>query len=290
MARLSLSAANQHLQARRRASEVFRRLITLALILTVVACVAPALARADDDKKTNYTAEQVAETVILFYGSREALKQIRRNGLERGKVTRINAEGRTEESSYERRFIRGESSDKDKIRLDQKLPTQEYSLVYGSGSTFGISNGSAFMPRQDLAVDFMSQMWHDIDALLRYKENGSAISLVGKDKQKNLDLYVLDLTDKEKRRTRYYISSKTFRVLWLEYEEAAGASAPVKYKRSFHDYRYAQGTLVPFRTVLHENEKQTQETRLLTVTYGVKMEEALFQNPDAPASSTAVRP
>jgi hypothetical protein len=293
MARLSLSAANQNLQARRRAPEVFRRLITLALILTVTACVwlSPAPARADDDKKTGYTAEQVAETVILFYGSREALKQIRRNGLERGRVTRINAEGRTEESSYERRFIRGESTDKDKIRLDQKLPTQEYSLVYGSGATFGISNGSAFMPRQDLTTDFLSQMWHDIDALLRYKENGSTISLVGKDKQKNLDLYVLDLTDKEKRRTRYFISSKSFRILWLEYEETvAGLSAPVKYKRTFHDYRYAQGTLVPYRTVLLENEKQTQETRLLTVTYGVKMEEALFQNPDAPASSTAVRP
>lgn len=271
---------------------MFRRLITLALILTALAGFSPGAALAADDKKTNYTAEQIAETVILFYGSREALKQIRRNGLERGKVTRINSDGRTEESSYERRFIRGESSDKDRVRLDQKLPTQEYSLVYGSGATFGISNGSAFMPRQDLTVDFLSQLWHGIDALLRYKENGSTISLVGKDKQKNLDLYILDLVDKEKRRTRYFISSKSFRILWLEYEEpAGGVGAPVKYKRSFHDYRYAQGTLVPFRTVLHENDKQTQETRLLTVTYGVKMEEALFQNPEAPASSsTAARP
>lgn len=271
---------------------MFRRLITLALMLTVMACAGlkSVPARDGDDKKTNYTAEQVAETVILFYGSREALKQIRRNGLERGRVTRINAEGRTEESSYERRFIRGESSDKDKIRLDQKLPTQEYSLIYGSGSTFGISNGSAFTPRQDITVEFLSQVWHDIDALLRYKENGSTINLVGKDKQKNVDLYVLDLTDKEKRRTRYFISSKSFRVLWLEYEEPGMAGTPVKYKRTFHDYRYAQGTLVPYRSVLIENERQTQETHLLTVTYGVKMEEALFQNPEAPASSSAATP
>jgi hypothetical protein len=293
MARLSLSAANQNLQARRRASEVFRRLITLALMLTLMECAGlkSVPARADDDKPLKYTAEQVAETVILFYGSREALKQIRRNGLERGRVTRNNAEGRTEESSYERRFIRGESSDKDKIRLDQKLPTTEYSLIYGGGSTFGLINGSAFTPRQEATVDFYSQMWHDIDALLRYKENGSTINLVGKDKQKNLDLYVLDLTDKEKRRTRYFISSKSFRVLWLEYEEPGpSGGAPVKYKRTFHDYRYAQGTLVPYRTVLLENEKQTQETRLLTITYGVKMEEALFQNPEAPAGYSAARP
>ncbi|HEY6190613.1 MAG TPA: hypothetical protein VIW80_23375 [Pyrinomonadaceae bacterium] len=271
---------------------MFRPLITLALMFVLLAGVGLQARPAADDDKKNFTAEQVAETVVLVYGSREGLQQIRRNGVERGRVTRINAEGRTEESTYERRFIRGESSDKDKVRLDQKLPTVEYSLIYGNGSTFGIINGSTFAPRQEATVDFSGQMWHDIDALLRYKENGSAINLVGKDKQKNLDLYILDLTDKEKRKTRYYISSKTGRILWLEYEETpAGASAPVKYIRKFHDYRYAQGTLVPYRTVLYENEKQTQETRILTVTYGVKMEEALFQNPESPAStSSAARP
>ena len=273
---------------------MFRRLITLALMWALIACAGlyPRNAVAGDDSKKNFTAEQVAETVVLVYGSREGLKQIRRNGVERGRVTRVNAEGRTEESTYERRFIRGESIEKDKIRLDQKLPNVEFSLVYGSGNTFGLINGSAFTPRQDATVDFAGQMWHDIEALLRYKENGSTITLVGRDKQKNVDLFVLDLTDTQKRRTRYYISSKTGRVLWLEYEETpAGASAPVKYMRKFHDYRYAQGTLVPFRVVLYEDGKQTQETRILTVTYGVKMEEALFQNPETPASpSSSARP
>lgn len=271
---------------------MFRRLITLSLMSALVAAAAgffPGAALAAGDDKKNPTAEQVAETVVAIYGGREGLKQIRRNGVERGRATRINAEGRTEESTYERRFIRGESSDKDRIRLDQKKPAQEYALVYGDGNTFGLSpNGSAFAPRQDLTTDFMGQVWHDIDALLRYKENGSTLTLVGRDKQKNLDLFVLDLTDKEKRRTRYYISAKTFRVLWLEYEEAPNVgAAPIKYSRKFHDYRYAQGTLVPFRIVLLEDGKQTQETRIMTVTYGVKIEEALFRNPDAPASSSS---
>lgn len=270
---------------------MFRRLITLSLLSALVAGAGliPGTALADDDEKKNATAEQVAETVVAIYGGREGLKQIRRNGVERGRATSINAEGRTEESSYERRFIRGESSDKDRIRLDQKKPTQEYALIYGDGNTFGLSpNGSAFAPRHDLTVDFMGQVWHDIDALLRYKENGSTLTLVGRDKQKNLDLFVLDLTDKEKRRTRYYISARTFRVLWLEYEEAPNVgTAPIKYSRKFHDYRYAQGTLVPFRIVLLEDGKQTQEKRILTVTYGVKIEEALFRNPDAPASSSS---
>jgi hypothetical protein len=53
----------------------------------------------------------------------------------------------------------------------------------------------------------------------------------------------------------------------------------------FADYRYAQGTLVPYRTLTFEDGKQTQEMRIMTITYGVKMEDALFQNPDVQASS-----
>jgi hypothetical protein len=78
---------------------------------------------------TKFTAEQIVESVILMYGTRPALDHIRRNGVERGKITRFNAEGNAEEADYERRFVRGANLDKDKIRLDQKLSTMEYSLI-----------------------------------------------------------------------------------------------------------------------------------------------------------------
>jgi hypothetical protein len=226
------------------------------------------------------TAEQVAEGVILFYGSRPELAHIRRNGVERGRITRATEDGRAEEIAYERRFVRGETVDKDKVRLDQKLPTMEYSLIYNNGQTFGIINGATFTPRQDAMQNFLSQQWHDLDTLLRYKENNSTLNLVGKDKQQGVDLYVLDVTDKDKRRTRFYISAKKLRVLWLEYEEpSTDGGAAIKYMKRFYDYRPAQRTLVPFRTVLYENGKQTQESRILTVTYGLKMPDDLFQNP-----------
>ncbi|HEY0322147.1 MAG TPA: hypothetical protein VGC66_14395 [Pyrinomonadaceae bacterium] len=236
-----------------------------------------------------FTADQITEGVLIVYGSRPALEQIRRNGIERGRLTRIGADGRTEEAAYERRFIRGASADKDKVRLDQKLPTIEYSLVYGDGHVWGIINGSAFTPREDATTEFQAQLWHGLDALLRYKENGSTVALGGKDKQNGVELYIIDLTDKDKRHTRYYISTKTLRVIYLEYEEGAQAAgrSPVKYIRRFYDYRPAQGTLVPYRTVFFEDGKQSQETRVMTVTYGVKMEDSLFQNPDAPRTATA---
>lgn len=236
-----------------------------------------------DKNQKNYTAEQVAESSIFLYGSRALLAQIRRNGVERGKICRPSCEaGKTEEAAYERRFVRGESMDKDKIRLDQKTPTLEYSLIYGGGRLWGSINGASFTPRQDATSTFLSQLRHSLDSLLRYKENGSTLNLVGKDKQKGLDLFVVDVVNKDKQSTRYYISAKTLHVLWLEYEEPApGGSPKLKYSRRFMDYRYAQGTLVPFRSVLLEDGKQIQETRILTVTYGIKLDDGLFKSPEA---------
>ncbi|MFN2498581.1 MAG: hypothetical protein ABR557_05785 [Pyrinomonadaceae bacterium] len=228
------------------------------------------------------TAEQVAEATIFVYGSRPVLAQIRRNGIERGRILRYGLEGRNEESSYERRFIRGESMDKDKIRLDQKAPTLEYSLIYGDGRLWGIINGAAFTPRQDAANTFLSQNRHSIDTLLRYKENGSTITMVGKEQQKGLDLYVLNLVDKDRQSTRYYISSKTYRILWLEYEEPppAAGGAPLKFVRRFMDYRWAQSTLVPYRSVLTENGRDSVETRIMNVIFGVKIDDSVFKNPE----------
>ena len=233
-------------------------------------------------KSKDLTAEQVAESVIFIYGTRPVLAHIRRNGVERGRITRFTTDGKTEETSYELRFVRGETLEKDNVRLDQKMPSMEYSLIFGEGRLWGLINGAAFIPRQDATTAFLSQHHHSIETLLRYKEIGATLNLVGKEKQKGLELYVLNLVDKDKRSTRYYISARTLHVLWLEYEEppSAGATA-LKYSKRFHDYRYSQSTLVPYRTLLLEDGKQTQETRILTVTFGVKVDNALFQNPEA---------
>jgi hypothetical protein len=241
----------------------------------------PTPPKSSPGQKGNVTAEQVVESVIIFYGTRPGLEQIRRNGVERGKVTRFPAQGNPEESNYERRFIRGDSLEKDKIRLDQRLSTMEYSLIYREGKLWGVINGTPFTPREDAATNFISQHHHSLDSLLRYKESGSTIRLVGKEQQKGLDLYVVDLEDKEKRKTRFFVSARSLRVLWLEYQEAPTAGAvPVKYQRKFLDYRVVQQTLVPYKTVLFEDGRQSQETRLLTITYGAKVDDALFKNPE----------
>jgi len=262
---------------------LFRLLSALVITcaLFILPSAVPARSPSADDK--TFTVEQVVESVILVYGTRPALEHIRRNGIERGKITRFNAQGAPEEANYERRFVRGESLEKDKIRLDQKMSTMEYSLIYGGGKVWGMINGAAFTPRQDTAAIFLSDHLRSIDSLLRYKECGSTVTLIGKEQQKGLELYVVELTDKDKRTTRYYISTRTLRILWLEYEDvpSSGGTTPVKYTRRFLDYRGVQQTLVPYHSILLEDGKQTQEVQVLTITFGAKVDESIFSSPEA---------
>jgi hypothetical protein len=272
-------------------NSVLRRLLVCALSgLLAAAAVPHAFAQVKDPKaaaekpkkqeeqpkpvkadRDNPTAEQVAETVVLVYGSRAGLQQIRRTGVERGRITRPGQDGRPEEISYERTFKRGETYEKDKIRFDQRLASLDYSLVFNDGRVTGVLRGTPFTPKQEDVTSLMTDRVHGIDALLRYKESGAILKFAGKETQKGLDLWMLELADKEKRSTRYYISAKTGRILWLEYEEEG-----TKYRRTFHDYRVVQGTLVPYRSVLYAGDRQVEESQVLTVTFGVKTEDSVF--------------
>jgi len=223
----------------------------------------------------NATAEQVAESTIVIYGGlggRASLNQIRKTTIERGKISVVNAEGKTEQANYERVVLRADSLDKERIRFNQEFPSAKFALVYSDDKIFGIFNDSVFTPREDATKAFQNQIWHGIEALLRYKENGSTLELAGREKMMNVDLYILDVTDKQKRKTRYYISSQKFHVKMLEYTEDN-----LKFRRKFYDYNYAQGTLVPYHTVLWADEKQIEETRIQTITFGQKVEENIFQ-------------
>lgn len=229
-----------------------------------------------DNKQTTQaaTAEQVAESAVFIYGGllgRQNLDQIRKTVYERGKIVITEADGRKNTSNYEKMIIRGENLFKEKIRVDYSFPDARYSMVYKENKVFGIVDSSFFTPRDDATNTFQNQIWHSIESLLRYKENESKIELFGRDKIMGVDFYILDLTDKENRKTRYYISVKSLRVMMLEYEENG-----VVYKRKFYDYNYAQGTLVPYRTVLWANDKEVEVTDVGTVTFGQKVEETLF--------------
>ena len=87
-----------------------------------------------------------------------------------------------------------------------------------------------------------------------------------------VEFHLLDVTDKQNRKTRFFISAKQFRVMILEYTEDG-----IKYKRKFYDYNYAQGTLFPYHSILWADGKQIEETTVLTITFGQRVQEDLFQ-------------
>ena len=220
------------------------------------------------------TAEQVAESVIFIYGlggGRATLNQIRKTALERGKISVTNPEGRTDQATYQRWTQRAETLSKEKIRLDQEFPKGSYALVFNDEKIFGVVDNSVFTPTEDASRAFENQIVHGLEALLRYKENDSKINLAGREKLLGVDYYLLDVTDKQSRTTRFYISAKSFRVMMLDYEQAG-----IKYRRKFYDYNYAQGTLVPFRSTLFAGDKIIEETEVGTITFGQKIDEAIF--------------
>ena len=226
------------------------------------------------DAAKNVTAEQVAEASIFIYGlggGRAVLNQIRKTAIEKGKTSVTSADGQTQQASYSRFTQRADTLDKEKIRLDQDFPSARYSLVLNEDKIFGIYNDSVFTPREDASRAFHNQVVHGLEALLRYKENESKLDLAGKEKIQGVEYYLIDLTDKAGRKTRFYISVKSYRVMMLDYEDEG-----VKYRRKFYDYNIAQGTLVPFRTVLWADDKMIEETVIGTVTFGQKLDETIF--------------
>lgn len=221
------------------------------------------------------TAEQVAESSILLYGGfggRETLDRIRKTTVERGKTTLTNPDGTVDNANYERWVIRSTKLDKERIRLDQQFPNTRYSLIYDGEKTFGVFNNTVFSPKEEASKSFQNQIWRGLEALLRYKENESKLDLAGREKVMGVEYYLLDLTDLQNRKTRFFVSTKSFRVMMLEYEDEG-----IKYHRKFYDYNYSQGTLVPYRTVLWANDREVEETRILTITFGQRVEENMFQ-------------
>ncbi len=218
----------------------------------------------------------IAESSILVYSGlrgRQAIDQVRKTTVEIGELIIANPDGKTtSKASYERKVLRGDSLGEEKIRLDQKFPNAEYALVYNGDKIFGLFNNAVFSPREDASKSFQDLIWHGLEALLRYRENGSKVLFEKEDKIMNVDFYVVNVIDKEDRKTTFYVSKKYLRVMMLEYE-----SDGKKYRRKYYDHNYAQGTLVPYRSVLWADDKQVEERTIATITFGQTLSEGLFK-------------
>src|SRR5215210_2363143 len=182
------------------------------------------MVRADKNPKP----EDVVERTILAYGSRTALYTIQRNGTLRALVKLTLAEGKREGKSVTK-FIRKEKMKDDLLMIDLDFPDTRYIVGYDGKDAWSINNGEIQEMTKDAAKAFRASHEHSYEALLRYKENEGRLEYVGSTKLGTLELDIIDLTLPGGARTRYEISRKSGRILYLNYEEKKeGQAEPVK--------------------------------------------------------------
>lgn len=248
------------------------------------------LSQADEVKaEKNPKPEDVVERTILAYGSRAALYAVQRNGTLRALVKFISPEG-TREGKSVTKFIRKEKLKDDLRIIELDFPGTRYMLGFDGKDIWSILDGEVQKPGEDAIKAFRSGHEHSYESLLRYKENNSKIEYVGNTKLLNLEIDIIDLISPEGVRTRYEVSRKSGRILYLNYEEKPNEKAePIKYRLNFKDFRVIQNTLIPYETLVFQDGKLVEERKIVEAVFNVQLKEEAFkaENANKPADAAA---
>src|SRR5262249_39172753 len=108
------------------------------------------------------------------------------------------------------------------------------------------------------------------------------LEYAGSYKLGTLDLDLIDLISPEGARTRYEISRRTARIIYINYEDKSAPEAePTKYRRYFKNFTPIQNTLVPFETQVFQNGKLVEERRLREAVFNIQLDEKAFKAENA---------
>jgi len=224
----------------------------------------------------NPTPEEVAERAILAYGGRAALYAIQRNGTLRALIKFISPE-ETREGKSITRFIRKEKLNDDLRMIELDFPGTKYLIGFDGKETWSILDGEIQKPREAAVTAFKAAHAHSYESLLRYKENNAKLEYVSNTKLGNLEMDIIDLVSAEGVRTRYEVSRKSGRILYLNYEDNQEEQAePTKYRLYFKDFHVIQNTLVPYVTMVYQNGKLIEERKIVEAIFNVQLEEKSF--------------
>jgi len=238
-------------------------------------------------------AEGMVELALIAYGGRKQLDTVRAGIQESGSIRLATDQGDLT-GNYVLRSLRKEKSWQDLLRVDLELSAPEaaqtpnaapikYVIGFNGASVWSAQNGQYVNPRSGADVAFRAQLTHEYMALLRYREDGSKLSYIGPETVVGVDTNVIELTTQEGEKTRFWLSSKTFRILHCEYElKLVDGQPPTKYRI---DYYYTpnsaavvQNTLVPVRREMKQDGKFVQEIKLTNITYSAKLDPEVFQH------------
>jgi hypothetical protein len=233
--------------------------------------------------------ETVVELAIIAYGGRRQLETVRAAIQEEGTI-RLATEQGDLTGDFILRSLRREKTWLDLLRVDLNLSPPgsdsrqggvKYSIGYNGATVWSAQNNQYVNPKPEAEAAFRAQLTREYMALLRYKEDGSKIELVGPETVVGVDTNVIDLTNPNGEKTRYWVSTKTYRILHSEYElKLAEGQAPTKYRISYFytPFRVVQNTLVPIRRVMTQDGKFVQEVNLNNITYSAKIDPEVFQH------------
>ncbi len=233
--------------------------------------------------------EEIAERAILAYGSRAGLYAVQRNGTLRALVKFISPEGAREGKTITK-FIRKEKMKDDLRIVELELPGTKYILGFDGKDTWNIHDGEIQKPSEDVAKGFHKAHLHSYEALLRYKENEAKLEYVANTKLGNLQMDVIDLILPDGVRTRYEVSRNSGRILYLNYEEKADGQAEAsKYRLYFKDFHIIQNTLVPYITMVYQDDKLIEERKVVEAVFNVQLKDEFFkaENANKPAEAAA---
>jgi hypothetical protein len=252
-----------------------------AVILAAVCLCLPAGQLAWVKAEKNPKPEEVAERAILAYGSRAALYGIQRNGTLRALV-KFFAPEEVREGKSVTKFIRKQKLAEDLLMIELELPGTKYTIGFDGQETWAIQDGEIQKPSSDAVKAFRSAHEHSYEALLRYKENNAKLEYVSTNKLGTFEVDVIDLISPAGSRTRYEISRKSGRILYVNYEEKPGAeAAPVKYRLNFKDFRVIQNTLVPYETLVFQDGKLVEERKVVESVFNIQLDEKAFKAENA---------
>ncbi len=217
--------------------------------------------------------EEIVTKSIIIYG----LFSVQKNGILRSLVKFISPDG-TREGKSVVKFMRKEKMADDMRLVDLELPGTNYTIGFDGQEIWSVFNGEIRKPGPGEIQPFKSSHAHGYEALLRYKQNNAKLEYVGSTKLGTLDLDIVDMIAEDGSRTRYEISRRSFRIIYLNYEERPDPnSEPVKYRIYFKDFRVIQNSLIPYSTMVFQNGKLIEERTVVEAVFNVQMEEKDFK-------------
>jgi hypothetical protein len=242
------------------------------------------LAKMKDKKRADWSAEELVEVVALtYFGGRWRIAAVASAGREEGRITLVTPDGERQ-GEYTKRFVFGQGTSKDRVRLDLILETAprpedhlRYTVAYNGATVWTAQNNTYLQAEPATAAAFKAAVMNDYTALFRYQEDGATVKRLGSKKMVGLDTEVVELTRADGSKVRFYVSPKTNRVLHVEYDLqlAAGQSA-VTFRESYFDWKVIQNTVVPGVRKLRMSDQLVQTLTLGTATFGGAVDDQVF--------------